>query len=121
MVASARTGSSVVLVVTLLMSVPTVAWAWHIEGSIFCDENGNRVPDAGDSAVANVAVRLTALTVAPGSTFDATTNASGFYSRGLPDHDDDYRVELVGGLPPGSSVVFPASGAYGTPPVAPIS
>ncbi len=112
---------SVVALVGLIASVLAVAFAWHIEGTVFCDENGNEVPDSQDSPVSGVQVRLTALTVAPGGTFDATTNANGFYTRALPDHDDDYKVELIGGLPPGTAVVFPSSGGYGVVPVPPIT
>jgi hypothetical protein len=109
----------VVALAALITSAPSRAWAWHIAGSVFCDENANAVIDAADSPIGNVSVRATSLTAAPGETFDATTSASGYYATPLPDRDDDYRVELTG-LPPGTAVVLPSTGAYGAAPVPPI-
>ncbi len=107
--------------VALLVGAPTVASAWHIAGSVFCDENGNGRVDQPDSPIQGVTVRVTSLTASPGTSLDTTTNVSGYYTRALSDTVDDYRVALVGGLPPGTSVVMPSSGAYGEPPVPPIS
>jgi hypothetical protein len=110
------------IAMAVLMGMPTIASAWHIEGTVYCDENANNQIDAEDVPVGGVDVRLTALTVTPGTTFDVpTAGGTGFYSIVLPDHDEDYRVELAGGLPPGASVVVPSSGAYGAAPVPPIS
>ncbi len=105
-----------------LAGMPTIASAWHIEGTVYCDQNASGTIDAQDVPVGGVDVRLTALTATPGTTFDVpTASGTGFYSIVLPDHEEDYRVELAGGLPPGSSVIIPSSGAYGAPPVAAIS
>src|SRR5688572_1408544 len=110
---------AILLAVVLMVSAPTVASAWHITGSVFCDQNGNSRVDQPDTPIQGVTVRVTSLTASPGASLDTTTNVNGFYSRGLNDVVDDYRVALVGGLPPGTSVVFPVSGGYGEPPVAP--
>src|SRR5437868_3396679 len=95
------------------------AWAWHIAGQVFCDRNGDDAIDGSDTTLDGVGVLISALTNAPGSTFPATTGSgNGSYTVSLPNHDDDYRVELTGvGLPAGATVVVPSSGAYGVPPV----
>ncbi len=121
MVDTGRRGFIGLAMLLTIASAPSAALAWHIEGTVFCDQNTNSLIDAGDTPVSGVGVRITALTVAPGGTFNATTGAPGFYSIPLPDHDDDYRVAIVSGLPAGSSVASPASGAYGEAPVPPIS
>ncbi|MBI3767086.1 MAG: hypothetical protein HY271_01180 [Deltaproteobacteria bacterium] len=95
--------------------------AWHIDGHVFCDQNGNQMIDAGDTPLNSVGILITSLTFPPGTTFPATTNSAGFFFVALPDHDDDYRVELTGtGLPGGASTIVPSSGAYGVAPVAAI-
>ncbi len=94
-------------------------WAWHIRGHVYCDQDGNQMIDAGDTPLAGVGILITALTVAPGGTFPATTDAGGAFTTALPDHTDDYRVKLTGtGLPAGANILVPSSGAYGVPPVA---
>ncbi|MEB2285190.1 MAG: hypothetical protein OZ922_10990 [Myxococcales bacterium] len=104
-----------------VLAAPTVARAWHISGRVLCDDGNGRI-DAGDTPVGGVAVLITALTVTPGATFPGTTSAgTGAYSLSLPDHDEDYRIELPGaGIPVGAVVIFPSSGGYGVPPVAAI-
>lgn len=110
-----------VLGVCTLVFAASPAWAWHISGQVFCDSNGSGTIDGGDAPIDGVGVLITALTVAPGSTFSATTGGgTGSYTKSLPDHDDDYKVELTSGLPSGAAVILPTSGAYGTPPVNPI-
>src|SRR5258706_549206 len=108
-------------IVAGLVSAPP-AWAWHIAGQVFCDRNGNSSIDGSDTTLDGVGVLITALTNSPGSTFPATTGSgNGSYTVSLPNHDDDYRVELTGvGLPAGATVIIPTSGACGVPPVAPI-
>ena len=93
------------------------AWAWHISGHVFCD-NGDETMGPGDTPLAGVGILITAITVADG-TFPATTDVNGAFTVPLPDHDNDYRVELTGtGLPAGAHTLVPSSGAYGVPPVA---
>jgi hypothetical protein len=121
MVGIGRRGSFVVVLAALLVGAPGVASAWHIAGTVLCDANGNSTVDQWDTRVEGVTVRVTALTAFPGETFDALSSDTGYYSRSLPDRDDDYRVEPVAGLPPGSTVIVPVSGAYGAPPVASIA
>lgn len=106
----------------LVLAAAPAAHAWHVAGRVFCDENGNHAIDAGDSTRDGVEVEVTSLTASPGTTFTDTTDSGiGSYFITLPDHDDDYRVELPGpGIPAGATVVVPSSGAYGAPPVAAI-
>jgi hypothetical protein len=111
--------SLVVLVVST--AVPSTAWAWHFLGLVYCDQNANGVIDAPDTRILGVGVRATALTTNPGVTYDRVTDLNGYYFIAVAEIDEDYRVELVSGLPPGSSVVVPSSGAYGNPPVPPFS
>jgi hypothetical protein len=106
----------------LVLATAPAARAWHISGQVFCDVNGNQTIDGADAPRDGVGVLITSLTASPGTTFAATTGGgNGFYTRSLPDHDDDYRVELTGaGLPAGTATLVPASGAYGAPPTAAI-
>src|SRR5262245_17159521 len=104
------------LAVGLFSSSP--AWAWHIAGQVFCDRNGNQMIDGSDTTIDGVGVLITALTNSPGTTFPTTTGSgTGSYSVSLPNHDEDYRVELTSGLPVGATILIPSSGAYGEPPV----
>lgn len=116
-----RTFLVVVSACVAVIAGPSAARAWHISGRVFCDD-GDQTIDEGDVPQGGVSVLITALTVAPGGTFPTTTAAvTGAYDVALPDHDDDYRVELPGaGIPAGATVVVPSSGAYGVPPVAAI-
>ena len=108
--------------IAFFLAAPSTALAWNVQGLVICDVNGNGVHDSADLPAGGIVVKSTALTVTPGATFTATTGpGAGFYSIKLPDHPEDYRVELTTGLPPGSSVVSPASGAYGAPPTLPIA
>jgi hypothetical protein len=105
------------IAVLALLAVATAAGAWHISGRVLCDD-GNQTIGAGDIPQGGVSVRITALTVAPGATFAGSTSAAGAYDLALPDHDDDYRVELPGpGMPSGTTIIVPSSGAYGAPPI----
>jgi hypothetical protein len=101
-----------------LLLAASPAWAWHISGQVFCD-NGTEQIDAGDTPLNGVCVQITSVTT-PSSTFPTTTGGgNGSFLVALPDHADDYKVELTGcGLPAGATVLIPTSGAYGTPPVA---
>lgn len=100
------------VVCTLPIAAPS-AWAWHISGQVLCDSNGNAGIDAGDTPINGVGVLITALTASPGSTFSTSTAGTGSYTQSLPDHEEDYSVQLTTGLPPGSSVIIPASGGCG--------
>src|SRR5262245_14263713 len=70
------------VLVLLLGSAPD-ANAWHISGQVFCDENGNRAIDGGDSPRDGVQVRVTSQTAAPGTTHTDTTD-SGVGSYFIP-------------------------------------
>ena len=52
----------------------TPAWAWHINGQVFCDSNGNHVIDGGDTTLDGVGVLLTSLTASPGTSPKAFFN-----------------------------------------------
>ncbi len=101
-----------------LLLAASPVWAWHISGQVFCDTNGNQQID-GDAPLNGVCVLITSVS-APASTFPATTGGGdGSFTVPLPDHADDYKVELTGcGLPVNATVLVPSSGAFGTPPVA---
>ncbi len=117
-----RSGTWQLAVMAFALGTPSLALAWHIEGRVVCDSNGNGIIDGNDEAPNGIVVRITALTASPGTIFDFTTSGgNGFYYVTLPDRADDYRVELQTGLPPGASIVVPASGAYGEPPTPPIA
>jgi hypothetical protein len=100
------------LLLVLLALLPASARAHHISGTVYCDADADGVIDnPGDTPLASVGVKLTSLTVAPGTTWTTTTDASGFYNVNLPARTDDYRVELTG-LPAGWTIVVPAGGTY---------
>lgn len=110
-----------VFATTLVLLTASPACAWHIAGHVFCDQNGTQMIDAGDTPLNGVAISITALTNSPGSTFGGTTDSSGAYTVPLPDHEEDYRVELTGsGVPAGATTIIPSSGAYGVAPIAAI-
>ena len=111
------------LLVPLLLSTIGIgrAFAHHISGYVYCDENSTGEIDAGDRLLDGVLVRATSLTAQPGATFTDTTGDNtpvvaggpGFYYIQLPGgRSDDLRVDIVSGLPPGSTVIAPPGGFY---------
>ena len=106
----------VTLAVMFLTTGPV--WAHHISGLIYCDENRSGVIDLGDRPLDGVVVKITSLTADPGATLVDTSGDTipfspavpGFYYVGLPSRSDDYKDELMSGLPGGSTVIFPPPG-----------
>jgi hypothetical protein len=109
-------------IIGLLLAAPSAVLAWNVQGRVACDVNGNGVIDSGEPPIGGIVVRSTALTATPGATFSGTTGpGAGFYTIPLPDHAEDYRLELTSGIPAGSNVTTPLGGVYGAPPIPPIS
>jgi cysteine-rich repeat protein len=101
------------------------AWAHHISGYVYCDENFSGAIDAGDRLLDGVLVRTTSLTAQPGATYTDTTGDNtpvvaggpGFYYIVLPGRSDDVEVDIVSGLPVGATVIVPAAGLYASLPI----
>jgi hypothetical protein len=87
------------------------AQAWHVNGKVLCDENGNRQIGPEDHAIANVMI---AVENASG-TFTAVvkSGADGSFSLELPHVADSYLAYMhPPTVPPGASVILPADGVY---------
>jgi cysteine-rich repeat protein len=101
------------------------AWAHHISGYVYCDENFSNAIDQGDRLLDGVLVRATSLTAQPAATYTDTTGDNtpvvaggpGFYYIVLPGRSDDVKVDVASGLPAGSSVIVPAAGFYASLPI----
>jgi hypothetical protein len=112
---------ALLITAALMLGGASAADAWHVSGQIFCDDNHSRAIDAGDSTLDGVGVTATSLTASPGQAFSTTSGSgTGSYFIPLPDRNDDYRVALTSGVPPGATILIPSSGAYGDAPVPPI-
>ena len=98
-------------IVVVLVSGSSVAFACHVSGAVYCDENANGVIDIpGDLPIPAVTVGATSLDLMSGE-YTATTDASGSYDIGLPTQSDRYLVEPIG-LPAGLTMVVPSGGTY---------
>ena len=76
--------SAVVAVLTLGSS----AFACHVSGAVYCDENANGVVDIpGDLPIPGVTVGATSLDLMSGQ-YTASTDASGSYDIVLPTQSD---------------------------------
>lgn len=89
-----------------------VAQAWHVNGKVICDENGNRQIDADDHSVPGVMI---AVENASGSFSSVVkTGADGTFKLELPHIADSYLVYMhPPTVPPGATVVLPVGGVYG--------
>ena len=100
-----------------LLLVPGTVRATWIEGKVFCDDGDSRF-DGGDTGLDGVTMEAVSLDADPGTTFTDTTGDAvpvspavrGYYRIMLPHVDDTYRVRPRSGLPPGSTILVPASG-----------
>src|SRR5262245_46325320 len=101
----------VLVTLSTLVLVASPAFAHHVSGTVYCDQNGNAAIDAGDTPVAGLEAVATSLDAVPGQTFHTMTDAGGAYSIGLVARTDRYLVELSG-LPAGWTIVAPAGGSY---------
>jgi hypothetical protein len=88
----------------------SAAHAWHVAGTVYCDQNGNFVIDGPDTELAGYSARITS-TTNPGASWTDLTDGSGFYFVSLPDDVDTYTVTLVA-LPGGQTIRVPGGGAY---------
>jgi hypothetical protein len=87
------------------------ALAWHVAGTVYCDQNGNLAIDAADTPLAGYTAQTTSQVTSPGATLTGTTDASGAYFIAEPDVGDTYAVTLSG-LPGGQTIGVPAGGSY---------
>jgi len=71
------------LVVTSIALTADNAAAWHAEGTVLCDANGNGIADTGDLPLAGISVRIVGL----GIDTTVVTDAGGTYFAQLPDSD----------------------------------
>jgi hypothetical protein len=104
-----RTPHAVGLILGLVLG-SSPAFACHVDGTVYCDENANGVIDASDTPLPGITVGATSLDLMSGQYF-ATTDASGNYDIPLPSQTDHYSVALEN-LPGGQTVVVPAGGSY---------
>jgi hypothetical protein len=103
--------SAVVGSVCLLLAIAAPARAWHVAGTVYCDQNGNGMIDGADTPLVTKTVQATSQSAHPGTTSSDVTDASGYYFIGLPDDSDTYAVTLIG-LPGGQTIVVPAGGVH---------
>jgi len=110
----AGTGSRLLALSTasLALLAASPVWAWHISGQVFCDVDQNQMIDGLDTPITGVGVKMTSVTNNQG-TFTTSTDVTGSFLQSLPNSEDDWKVELTTGLPAGSTVVIPTSGAFG--------
>jgi hypothetical protein len=115
----------------MLILAGTARATW-IEGKVFCD-NGDSTFSDGDTPLDGVVVKAVSQINNPGTTCTDTTGDAaagdgiclgiapgvvpivpGYYRIMLPHTDDTYVTMLMGltGIPPGASVILPASGQY---------
>jgi hypothetical protein len=94
-----------------LLALGSSAFACHVSGTVYCDENTNGVVDIpGDLPIPGVTVGATSLDLGSGE-YTASTDASGSYDIVLPTQSDRYLVGPIG-LPAGLTVVVPSGGTY---------
>lgn len=83
------------------------ALAWHIAGTVYCDQNDSHTIDGPDTELFGYTAKVTS----SGSTiYTDLTDGSGFYSIGLPDSPDSYTVTLTA-LPGGQTIRLPVGGS----------
>ena len=87
------------------------ARAWHVSGTVYCDQNGSHTIDGPDTMLVGYTAAVTSQVASPGTTATDLTDGSGYYFIGLPDRVDTYAVTLSG-LPAGQTVVLPGGGSY---------
>jgi hypothetical protein len=88
----------------LVLSAP--AWAAELKGTVYCDENGNKVFDCWDRPLAGVVVTLTSQTTQ--LEYTGTTGTNGFYCVKVPYHYDTYVATLdENTIPAGAKVIWP--------------
>jgi hypothetical protein len=64
--------------------------AWHAEGTVLCDANGNGIADTGDLPLAGISVRI----VGPGVDTTVVTDAAGAFFAQLTDSDGPVTVTI---------------------------
>lgn len=89
----------------------TAAHAWHLDGKVVCDENGNRQIDPTDHGIAGVMV---AVENASGTfTTVVTTAADGTFHLELPHAADSYVAYMhPPTVPPGANILMPSGSVY---------
>ncbi len=88
------------------------ALAWHVEGHVYCDVNQNGVFDEEDTPYEGALVRIHVLDT-DAWVSDPVTDATGWYSGGLHEYAETYRMWLDPAfLPPDATVVQPPGGEY---------
>lgn len=100
--------SFVFLSVALLVLIGTGhAFACGWDGRIFCDLNGNRVVDDGDTPLAGVTVTAK---LTDGTLIDSTQTASdGYYYLSLLDYPASYIMTIGPGLPADAAFISPST------------
>lgn len=97
-----------VLLAAAFLTQAGAAFAWHAEGYVRCDANGNGVTDDGDLPLAGVVVTVNGVSVTFQGT--ATTGANGWFEIDLPDLPASYTIGVAG--PNGSTAIVPAQNPY---------
>ena len=90
---------------SILVLSANTAQAWHVDGYVRCDANGNGQVDDGDLPLGGVTLTVngTSLTF----TATVTTTGDGAYRVNLPDVPGTFTIELT--PPSGASVLIPAT------------
>ena len=91
----------VALALTSVALTADRADAWHAEGTVLCDANGNGSADAGDLPLAGISIRV----VGPGTDKTVVTDAGGGYFVELPATDGLVTI-TIGNTP--ASVIGPS-------------
>jgi hypothetical protein len=98
-------------VIVALLALGSSAFACHVSGAVYCDENTNGVIDIpGDLPIPGVTIGATSLDLGSGQ-YTATTDGNGGYDIALPTQSDRYLVGPLG-LPAVLTVVMPSGGTY---------
>jgi len=84
------------------------AEAWHIDGFVRCDANGNRQVDDGDLPLPGVVLTVTGVSVT--FTGTATTDDAGAYRVNLPDVPATFTIALT--PPSGATVIVQATNPF---------
>ncbi|MDH3591770.1 MAG: hypothetical protein OER88_07825 [Planctomycetota bacterium] len=96
-----------VLGICVLIAPPVLAW--HAQGRVFCDENGNGIYDAGDTPLAGVKVIVLA---DDGEVFRGTTDSVGVYYINVRDSNECYTLWLDPSTLPADAIVLSPNGGF---------
>ena len=86
----------------------SAAQAWHVDGYVRCDANGNGVIDTGDLPLGGVVVTVVGTSLP--FTASTTTDSAGAYRVNLPDIPGGFTVSIV--APANAAVLVPAANPF---------